>query len=599
MSQKSAFENTCDYAIEKFRESLEQTENRRNFSDEFNFLNWKDIIQKLYNFWTKNYSDKLKIYQEENQVENLFYNFRSSMLKIMSKRSDYQTYRAYFEHVIDFFINEIKAHSFNNQEEHKENIGNNHNKLSLNPFVKLDPLGAKLDQSKRSNVYNKQKELFKKVYHYDVENLIRAHSKDGNINDNSTPVTDAAFELSAENELSDINRVPKYTNLCATCGHNIINIMDTDSGKIIKRFNDDLLMNRNKESFNCLAWTILNNLSVLVAAGSHGQIKIIVPKYSSCFARIDAHTMPITSLLFHYKYPNIILSASNDKTIKIWRLTLKAGSTDLDSECSSELLNTIQIGSKSKNENETIFSMCFVANDYLIISTTNDIYGIKLTDNVVFNHDKSQVMEVQEEKMSNEDIIAYMTSQQKTKEDLVAQKVKMIGISSQNVIYEESIVANKLLFYQTYLYASLLNSNLIYIIEILNENENGFENLVLKVVGNLKTCQEKSSELNKISLFIDDTIVYLIKTTNDGVFYLITLNDDLKNFTTSQKYIIPTDYTIKSYSDPARKTSIKNYGLLEKPSVINALCNGKTIVSTTNQNMIVAWKKSKVLADDI
>lgn len=192
----------------------------------------------------------------------------------------------------------------------------------------------------------------------------------------------------------------------------------------------------------------------------------------------------------------------------------------------------------------------------------------------------------------------------------------MIGISSQNVIYEESIAANKLLFYQTYLCnlkkwdflklflffsildASLLNSNLIYIIEILNEDENGFENLVLKVVGNLN-CQEKSSELNKISLFIDDTIVYLIKTSSDGVFYLITLNDDLKNFTSAQKYIIPTDYTIKSYSDPARKTSIKNYGLLEKPSVTNALCNGKTIVSTTNQNMIVAWKKSKVIADDI
>lgn len=60
--------------------------------------------------------------------------------------------------------------------------------------------------------------------------------------------------------------------------------------------------------------------------------------------------------------------------------------------------------------------MCFVTNDYLIISTRNDIYGIKLTDSIIFDYDKPQNMEIQDEKMSNEDAIAFMTSQAKAKE---------------------------------------------------------------------------------------------------------------------------------------------------------------------------------------
>lgn len=264
----------------------------------------------MYNVWTKNYSDKLKIYQDENQVENLFNTFRAYMFKIMSKRSDFHTYRLYIEYVIDYSINEIKVHSFDSKLEQKENIGNNECTKMLNPIVKLDPLGVKLAKSIKPDTNKKKRELLEKIYQYEIDCLIRAHSKESNINDNSTSVTDAAFELKADNiEPNNLEEfVPNYTNLCATCGHNIVNIIDTDSGKIIKRFNDDLLMNRSKESFNCLAWTTINNASVLAAAGSHGQIKIIVPKYSSCFARIDAHTMPITCLLIHTKYPNIILS---------------------------------------------------------------------------------------------------------------------------------------------------------------------------------------------------------------------------------------------------------------------------------------------------
>lgn len=120
---------------------------------------------------------------------------------------------------------------------------------------------------------------------------------------------------------------------------------------------------------------------------------------------------------------------------------------------------------------------------------------------------------------------------------------------------------------------------------------------MLKVVGNLKVGDEKTTEINKMSLIKDDTIVYLIKSTSDGGFYFISLDETLQYFSTVQRYMIPTDYTIRPYSDPGKKTNIKNYGLLEKPSVISAVCNGTSIMSTTNQNMIVLWKKSKVLGD--
>lgn len=75
---------------------------------------------------------------------------------------------------------------------------------------------------------------------------------------------------------------------------------------------------------------------MLVAGGSHGQIKVIVPKISTCVARIDSHDSPISSIIFHPKYSDIVLTGSNDHKVKIWRLKLKEGPTDIEWECGSE-----------------------------------------------------------------------------------------------------------------------------------------------------------------------------------------------------------------------------------------------------------------------
>lgn len=60
--------------------------------------------------------------------------------------------------------------------------------------------------------------------------------------------------------------------------------------------------------------------------------------------------------------------------------------------------------------------MCFVSNDFLLISSSNSIYGINLSDDVLFNQKTSQPMDIQNENMSKEDTIAFMTSKPKTKE---------------------------------------------------------------------------------------------------------------------------------------------------------------------------------------
>ena len=129
-------------------------------------------------------------------------------------------------------------------------------------------------------------------------------------------------------------------------------------------------------------------------------------------------------------------------------------------------------------------------------------------------------------------------------------------------------------------------------------NEENEENMILKVVSNIKVGEEKSTDINKMSLYKDDMIVYIIKSSSAGGFYFLSLDESLKGFSTMQRYTIPTDYTIKPYSDPGKKTNIKNYGLMENPSVVNAVCNGTRIVSVTNQNMIVTWKKLRVIGED-
>lgn len=89
-------------------------------------------------------------------------------------------------------------------------------------------------------------ELRANLQHIQLSHLIRAHSLGGNSSDRSTYVHDAAFELDPSVEIVGTLCEPlTYTNLVATCGLNILNLIDTETGKIVKRFSDDV--NKSKE----------------------------------------------------------------------------------------------------------------------------------------------------------------------------------------------------------------------------------------------------------------------------------------------------------------------------------------------------------------
>ena len=91
---------------------------------------------------------------------------------------------------------------------------------------------------------------------FELSHMLRGHSKDNNIEDSTTPVNDAAFELAKLNK--NLIAKPIYTNLCATCGHNIINLIDVESGKILQRFVDDMVFNKTKYVKFIIEFFLLN-----------------------------------------------------------------------------------------------------------------------------------------------------------------------------------------------------------------------------------------------------------------------------------------------------------------------------------------------------
>lgn len=84
-----------------------------------------------------------------------------------------------------------------------------------------------------------------KYSNINLSHMIRGHSKNNDPNDNLTEVKDAAFELAYLN--NSLDEQPSYTNVCATCGGNIVNLIDVTSKKIIKRFNDEQYLNGSQE----------------------------------------------------------------------------------------------------------------------------------------------------------------------------------------------------------------------------------------------------------------------------------------------------------------------------------------------------------------
>ncbi len=168
---------------------------------------------------------------------------RTDTVKIFSKKADYQTFKKYYNHLIDYFITHLSNELANMfSEDLKENNVEKlpSLKVNLNRFnVKKLENGSLKSTEQKINEERKGTQM-NALY------LLRCHSNKNNPNDNETEVSNAAFELAS---LRSIKEPQTYTNLFATCGSNMVNFINAETGKVVKRFTDDFHIKHKKEVF--------------------------------------------------------------------------------------------------------------------------------------------------------------------------------------------------------------------------------------------------------------------------------------------------------------------------------------------------------------
>lgn len=548
--------------------------------DPFNFPHWNDIFSKITDVWQSKFESHVNICSKLSETSDLLVKLRTDTVKIFSKKADYQTYKKYYNHLIDYFIAHLSSELANMfSEDLKENNVKNLPilKVNLNRFnVKklengtLKSTEQKINEERIGNQLN-------------ALHLLRCHSNKNNPNDNESEVSNAAFELAS---LRSLKEPQKYTNIFATCGSNIVNFINAETGKVIKRFTDDFHIKHKKEVYTRLSWTLLNgNCSALAVSGKLGQLIVILPHKNACIARVNAHDSEINVLLFHCTFPNILLTASNDMTIKVWEINLKDSETTIECECSCKLLKTIELSSTTKDrKTEKILSMVFIFDDYLLISTEFDTYCVCLNGFYLFNIRQ----EISNE--SNLNIVDYITSESDDiKKNLIAEKITTYGVTeNEKIEFEDNVVINKLFYTDDLVLATTVDSNMIYVYEIIKTEA---EKLKLRVKNHIKIKNitlENNQDTQNVLFKTSDQRYCLINPTRNGIFYSILLSKDLTSFKAAIKYTIPTNYVIKNQKDNY-KIPVADFNLLDKSIVTTCITNEFYTVSTTNQNMIVIW----------
>ena len=82
----------------------------------------------------------------------------------------------------------------------------------------------------------------------------------------------------------------------------------------------------------------------------------------------------------------------------------------------------------------------------------------------------------------------------------------------------------------------------------------------------------------------------LLQPAAQGSFYCIDFDEHLTKWNQIYHVAMPTGYTIKMKKDNVN-IPVDDYNLCDKPIVLKCVCNEEMIVSVTNQNMILIWKK--------
>lgn len=565
MTDLKTLSDNAIHTYEHFKSSGEEPSSE--FLDKY--PHWDDIFQKITEVWQNKYESHIQIVNDHISAMGLVNKFRSDCNKIFSKKSDYTNLKRYYTYIVDIQVNYISQQLLEMlPDAQKENKERERRKSARSLKINLE----KFETKKTNNVVEVCKKMdiaadLSQKMQPEVVHMMRCHSKQNDPNDNTTEVTDVCFELSdMPGALGD---APKFTDTFATCGQNMINFIDARNGKILKRFNDDHMNQKGHKEVYCkLAWTIIHEKSVLVAGGKHGQIKVIMPHKNVCISRFDAHVGQIQFLLFHHKYSDMLLTASDD-CVNIWRINIKDSAETIECECSYELIKKVQYRMDLEKK-EKVLSMCFVPNDYLVIATEFGNYSVSLSDDALFNSVESM-------ETNYDDINSYLTSApEKPKNFLTADKL------------EESFLANNLFYVKNVLMATLVDSTSIHKLDVSTEDK-----LRLQISGTIdlkKHPDYKNSLTTQLTLTTLNNKDCLLQPSQ-GQLYNIGFDDNLTKFKYIMKLQLPTNYTIKNKKDNYN-IPVDDYNLCDKPIVLKNASNGEFIVSITNQNIIVIWKNN-------
>ncbi|XP_013379781.1 leucine-rich repeat and WD repeat-containing protein 1 isoform X2 [Lingula anatina] len=150
---------------------------------------------------------------------------------------------------------------------------------------------------------------------YDPVHFVRCHAKDNNPSDNRTKVWKCAFEPELDNP-------GETTNIVATCGGDILCLLDCSTGKLMMRYK------LPKEHFFTVAWTTVcsstssgrgsKRTNILATGGKLGIVHLIHPAQHLCYAELKGHTKYISSLLVHPEEPTWLFSGGADAKVILW-----------------------------------------------------------------------------------------------------------------------------------------------------------------------------------------------------------------------------------------------------------------------------------------
>jgi len=117
----------------------------------------------------------------------------------------------------------------------------------------------------------------------------------------------------------------KGRNIFATAGGDRANVYeavkveaksDGNPCHLLQTYKDP---NSDEKLYTCV-WTVINERSYLLTAGETGVIRMIDTKLQGHAKQFTVHGNSVNELQIHPKYPDIMLSASKDQSVRLWNI---------------------------------------------------------------------------------------------------------------------------------------------------------------------------------------------------------------------------------------------------------------------------------------